>query len=172
MNYGNILTINHKKIGFMATNFGKYLNKLGVNKSSIANEANIKGPRMNDLCNDITAKPYAEELYKIIYLANQQAGLGEDYFQSAVEEIFPKRPKIDLLSEFKDMSPEGQFFKKYTQKQTDIEQKLGIANGKISKYFGNSNKRALATEIIAFADGMRLDVLETFKEIYGEINRE
>jgi hypothetical protein len=127
---------------------------------------------MNDLCNDHTAKPYAEELYKVILLAHQQSGLSEETFNIAVDEILPKRPKIDLLAEFKDLSPEGKFFKKYTQKQTDIEHKLGIANGKISKYFGDKSKRALAVEIIAFADGMGLDVLEVLKKIYGEIKIE
>jgi len=154
----------------MPTYLGKYLNKLRVNKSKIASDADIKGPRMNDLCNTHSSMSYGEEFYKIIHLAHKQAGLSEESFNQAVDEIFPNRKKIDLLAEFRDLSPEGQFFKKYTQKQTDIEQKLGMANGKISKYFGDKTKRALAIEIIEFADGMGLDVLKTFKEIYGEIN--
>src|SRR5690606_18778390 len=97
-------------------------------------------------------------------------GLDEDYCNKAIDEFFPDRPADNLLADFKDFSPEGQFFKKYTQKQGDIEEKLGIANGKISKYFGDKRKRALATEIIAFADGMGLDILEVFKEIYGGLN--
>lgn len=152
----------------MATGIGTYLDKLKSNKAKISRLSGISTNRISAISNSEDAKPYAEEFYKIIYLANQQAGLGEDSFRKAVDEIFPKRPKIDLLADFKDLSPEGQFFKKYTQKQTDIEQKLGIANGKISKYFGDNSKRALATEIIAFADGMGLDVLEVFREIYGE----
>jgi predicted XRE-type DNA-binding protein len=157
---------NRKKI---VTLFGKYLKKVNAHQSKIAEAIGIPPKRISLLSTDDNAKPYAEEFYKIIYLANQQAGLGEDSFHKAVDEIFPKRAKVNLLAEFKDLSPEGKFFKKYTQKQTDIEHKLGIANGKISKYFGDKSKRALAVEIIAFADGMGLDVLEVFKEIYGEI---
>ncbi|MCL4637674.1 MAG: hypothetical protein M5Z89_01695 [Olivibacter sp.] len=153
----------------MTTFLGEYLNKLDVNKSKIAKEAKIKIPRMNDLCNDDSAKIYADEFYKILYLANHQARLTEDKFNDAVDEIFPNRPQVDLMDEFKDLSPEAQLFKKYTQKQGDIEEKLGIATGKISKYFGDKKKRALATEIIAFADGMKLDILTVFKEVYGKI---
>ncbi|WP_437917920.1 hypothetical protein [Sphingobacterium sp. LRF_L2] len=153
----------------MTTKIGTYLDKLSSNKAKISRLSGISTNRINSISNNEDAKPYAEEFYKIIYLANEQAGLGEDYFQKAVDEIFPNRPKVNLLAEFKNMSPEGQFFKKYTQKQTDIEQRLGITNGKISKYFGDNSKRALATEIIAFADGMGLDLLEVFREIYGGI---
>lgn len=153
----------------MVTGIGRYLDKLKSNKAKISRLSRISTSRINAISNSEDAKPYAEEFYKIVYLANQQAGLGEESFSIAIDEIFPNRKKIDLLTEFRDLSPEGQFFKKYTQKQNDIEHKLGIANGKISKYFGDKTKRALAIEIIGFADGMRLDVLETFKEIYGAI---
>src|SRR5690606_4498810 len=153
----------------MATGIGTYLDKLKSNKSKISRLSGISPNRISAISNSEDAKPYAEEFYKLIYLANQQAGLSEDSFRKAVDEIFPNRTKVNLLAEFKDLSPEGQFFKKYTQKQTDIENKLGIANGKISKYFGDKSKRALAVEIIAFADGMGLDVLQVFREIYGEV---
>jgi len=153
----------------MATGIGTYLDKLKSNKSKISRLSGISPNRISAISNSEDSKPYAEEFYKLIYLANQQAGLSEDSFRKAVDEIFPNRTKVNLLAEFKDLSPEGQFFKKYTQKQTDIENKLGIANGKISKYFGDKSKRALAVEIIAFADGMGLDVLQVFREIYGEV---
>ena len=154
------------------TGIGRYLRKLKSNKAKISRKSGISTSRINAISNNEDTKPYADEFYKIVYIANQQAGLGEESFNKAVDEIFPNRPELNLLAEFKDLSPEGQFFKKYTQKQTDIEQKLGIANGKISKYFGDKSKRALAIEIIAFADGMELDVLEVFKEIYGEVEVE
>lgn len=154
----------------VVTGISKYLDKLKSNKAKISRLSGISTSRINSISNSEDAKPYAEELYTLIYIANRQAGLSEESFNQAIDEIFPNRKKIDLLAEFRDLSPEGQFFKKYTQKQTDIEQKLGIANGKISKYFGDKSKRALAIEIIEFADGMGLDVLGVFKEIYGEIN--
>jgi len=153
----------------MATGVGKYLEKLKSNKAKISRLSGITTSRINAISNNEDAKPYAEEFYKIIYIANQESGLGEDSFKDAINEIFPERVQIDLLAEFSDLSPEGRFFKKYTQQQKDIERKLGIAPGKVSKYFGDKNKRALATEIIDFVQGMGLDVLEVFKEIYGEI---
>jgi len=52
----------------MATPLGDYLNKIKANKSKIASVAHIKAPRMNDLCNDDTAKPYADELFPILYM--------------------------------------------------------------------------------------------------------
>lgn len=154
----------------MTTGIGRYLQTLKSNKARISRLSGISTSRINAISNSEETKPYAEEFYKIIYIATRQAGLGDERFNQAVDEIFPNRKNIDLLAEFRDLSPEGQFFKKYTQKQTDIEQKLGIANGKISKYFGDKSKRALVIEIIEFADGMGLDVLETFKEIYGTID--
>jgi len=154
----------------MATKTGKYLDNLKVNKAKLSRISGISTNRINAISNNEDAKPYADELYVIIYVANQQAGLGEENFQKAIDEIFPNRLTINLLAEFKDLSPEGRFFKKYTQKQNEIEEKLRITKGKISKYFSDRKKRALATEIIAFADGMNLDILTVFKEIYGEIN--
>lgn len=153
----------------MSTPFSAYLIKIKATKSNVAILAGVTKSRMNNLCNDSDAKPYADEFYKIIYIANQMAGLGEESFNQAVNEIYPNRVKVDLLQEFKELSPEARFFKKYTQKQSEIEKMLGIANGKFSKYYSDPAKRALATEIIAFADGMNLDILSVFKEIYGEI---
>jgi len=153
----------------MATRIGGYLKKLKSKKAGISRISGISTNRINAISNHEDAKPYADEFYKIIYIANKQAGLEEHSFNTAIDEIFPNRQEVDLLNEFKDLSPEAQLFKKYTQKQGDIEEKLGIATGKISKYFGDKKKRALAIEIIAFADGMKLDVLAVFKEVYGEI---
>lgn len=153
----------------ISTLFSTYLIRIKATKSHVALFADITTARMNNLCNDQDAKPYADEFYKIIYIANQMAGLGEESFNQAVDEIYPNRVKVDLLQEFKELSPEARFFKKYTQTQREIEKTLGIANGKLSKYYADPAKRALATEIIAFADGMNLDILSVFKEIYGEI---
>ena len=151
------------------TLFGKYLKKIKANQSKVADVIGIKSKRISLLSTEETASPYADEFYKIVYVANHQAGLEEESFYEAIDEIFPNPPQVDLLADFKDLSSEAQLFKKYMQKQGDIEEKLGIANGKISKYFGDKNKRALAIEIISFAKGMGLDVLEVFKEVYGKI---
>lgn len=153
------------------TLFGKYLKKIKANQSKVADVIGIKSKRISLLSTEESASPYADEFYKIVYIANHQAGLEEESFYEAIDEIFPNLPQVDLLAEFKDLSSEAQLFKKYMQKQGDIEEKLGIANGKISKYFGDKNKRALAIEIISFAKGMGLDVLEVFKEIYGKIGK-
>lgn len=158
-----------EKIEKEITLFGKYLKKIKASQSKIADVIGIKSKRISLLSTEETASPYADEFYKIVYIANHQAGLEEESFYEAIDEIFPNLPQIDLLAEFKDLSPEAQLFKKYTQKQGDIEEKLGIAPGKISKYFGNKNKRALAIEIISFAKGMALDILEVFKAVYGKI---
>src|SRR5699024_2625527 len=153
----------------MPTLLGKYLKKLKSNRKSISQLSGINYSRIIELCNIETTNPYAEDFFKIIYIANNQAGLDESNFNTAINEIFPNRIKANLLEDFQKLSPEARFFKKYTQKQSDIEKKLGIANGKISKFYGDNTKRALAIEIISFAEGMELDVLTTFKEIYGEV---
>lgn len=153
----------------MSTLLGQYLDKLKSNRKKISELSGINYSRIIELCNIETSNPYAEDFFKIIYIANKQAGLNEAAFNSAINEIFPNRVQVKLLAGFHHLSPEAQFFKKYTQKQSDIEKKLGIASGKISKYYGDNRKRAHAIEIISFAEGMGLDVLSTFKEIYGEI---
>lgn len=71
----------------MATLFGEYMNGLKINKSKVSRLLNIKLPRMNDLCNDHDAKPYAEEFYKIIYSVNKLAGLGEESFALDVHHL-------------------------------------------------------------------------------------
>src|SRR5690606_13586911 len=118
----------------MATQLGKYLNKLNSNKSSVAKSAGISRSRMNDLCNSQSAKIYADEFYKIIVHALRQTGLPETEFQDAIDSVFPGRRKIIIFEEFSNLSPEGRLFRKYTQKQFDLEEKLGMPKGKLSKY--------------------------------------
>lgn len=153
----------------MATLLGKYLDKLGVTKSKVGKLANVKKPRINDLCNKDTAKPSPEEFYKIIFIAIKLAGLNENEFKNSVDEIFPDRPKNNLLEEFSYLPVEIRFLKKYTQKQSEVEAKIGMADGKISRLASEKIKDLLAVEIICFIEGMNLDLLSTFKEIYGEI---
>src|SRR5690606_18094794 len=101
----------------MATEIGKYLDKLKSNKAKISRLSGISTSRINAISNNEDAKPYAEELYKIIYIANRESGLGEESFQDAIDEVFPKHARINLLADFGDLSPEGRFFKKYTLQQ-------------------------------------------------------
>jgi len=153
----------------MATGIGEYLKKLKSNKAKISRQTGISTSRINTLCKHPDSKPYAEEFYKIILTAINNAGLDESHFNTAIQEIYPTQKNTNLLQDFSDLSPEARFFKKYTQQQKDIEIKLNIPPGKISKYYNDKNKRALATEIITFAKGMKLDVLAAFKEIYGDL---
>lgn len=152
------------------TLFGQYLKKLGGKPSKIGPLVNINPKNISLLSTNEARIIYGEEFYKIIYAAQKQAKLDDKEFIVAINEIFPTRPKVDLLDEYKDYSAEAKFFKKHTLSQSDIEEKIGIASGKISKYFGDINKRPLAIEIICFIEGLGLDILQTLKSIYGEIN--
>ncbi|MGJ1325254.1 hypothetical protein ACR780_21475 [Sphingobacterium faecium] len=152
------------------TLFGQYFKKIGGKPSKVGALADINPKNISLLSTNVTRIIYSEEFYKIIYAAQKLAKLDDQEFTVAVNEIFPKRPKVDLLDEYKDYSPEAKFYKKHTLSQSDIEEKIGIANGKISKYFGDINKKSLAIEMICFIEGLGLDVLKTFKEIYGEVN--
>src|SRR5690606_17748643 len=108
----------------------------------------------------------------IIMVANNQAGLTNQAFITAVDEIFPNRSKINLLEEFKDYSPETLFLKKHVQQQAGLEKKLEIPENKLSKYFGDLKKRVLAIEMICFIEGMGYDLLTTFNQIYGPIGED
>jgi len=154
----------------MATGIGEYLNKLESNKAQISRQTGISTSRINTLCNHPDSKPYADEYYKIILTAINNAGLDENHFNTAIQEIFPNLIKVNLLDKYKDLSPEARFFKKYTLQQKDIESKLNIPPGKISKYYNDKNKRTLATELITFAIALDLNVLVAFKEIYGDLS--
>lgn len=151
------------------TRLGAYLKRIGAKAVKIKEATGVDPKNISLLSTNQKRTIYADEFYKIIYTAHQQTGLGENEFNIAIDEIFPDRVKVNLLEEFDDYSPEGKFFKKYTQQQSEIENKLGIPNAKISKYFGDNEKRALAIEIITFAESIGLNVLQTFKEIYGDL---
>src|SRR5690606_41980051 len=47
---------------------------------------------------------------------------------------------------------------------------LPISDGKISRLGSKDVKEVLAVELICFIEGLGLNVLKTFKEIYGELN--
>lgn len=153
----------------MPTFLGKYLNGLGVIKEKVRSLANIKRPRMNDLNNKETAKPSPEEFYRIVYSAIKLAELDDSEFNNAIELIFPHRPKNNLLEGFKHLPAEVRFLKKYTLSQGDVENKTGMANNKISRLASEKTKDLLAVELICFIEAIELDVLTTFKEIYGEV---
>lgn len=154
------------------TLIGKYLDKLGIRPSRIGDASGINPKNITLLSTQETRKIYADEFYKIIYTTHLLSDIPEEQFKRAIDEIFPNRTKIDLLAEYKNLPPEAKFFKKYTQTQSEIEKKLVFPSGKISKYNGakDDNRKALAIEIISFSEGMGLDVLKAFKDIYGEIN--
>lgn len=153
----------------MPTLLGEYLNSLNIVKDKIRDLASIKRPRMNDLNNKETAKPTPEEFYKIIYLAIRSAGLPDNEFGNAIETIFPTRPKGHLLLDFKHLPKEIQFLKKYTLRQNEVEEKIGMSENKISKLANEKTKDLLAVELICFIEGLGENVLDTFKRIYGPI---
>jgi len=154
------------------TRFGTYLKKIGARHSKIAPVIGIKPKAISLLATDNGRTIYAEDFYKIISVANKQAGLTDQAFTTATDEIFPSRRKTDLLEEFKDYSPESLFFKKHTQQQAGLEKKLEIPENKLSKYFGDHKKRIIAIEMICFIEGMGYDLLSAFKEIYGPIGED
>lgn len=153
----------------MPTLLGDYLNSLGIIKERVRSLANIKKPRMNDLNNKDSAKPSPEEFYRIIYIAIKLAGLEENEFKKAIDATFPNRPKNKLLEEFMHLPIEVRFLKKHTLKQSEVEEKIGMAPNKISRLASEKTKDLLAVELICFIEGMGLDVLRVFKEMYGDI---
>src|SRR5690606_8510298 len=153
----------------MSTLLGEYLKSLGVIKEKVRSLANIKKPRMNDLNNKLTAKPSPEEFYKIIYIAIKLAGLEDKEFENAINFIFPNRSKSNLLKDLEHLPKDIRFLKTYTLTQSDVEEKIGMAKNKISRLANDKTKDLYAIELISFIEGLELDVLETFKEIYGEI---
>lgn len=169
LEFGNILTKTRIKYQLMDTPLGKYLDKLKSNKSKISRVTGISTDRINALCHEETAILYADELYPIVYVSNHEAGLNEESFNESIDEIFPGREPINLLENLKDASPAGRLFGTYTQPRKRVETKLGMPNGKISKYLSDKEKRATAEEVIRFSDGMKMNLLEVFKEYYWVI---
>jgi len=156
----------------MATPLGAYLNKLGVSKKEVRGLANIKSARMNDLNNKDTAKPLPEEFYKIIFIAIKLSDLEDKEFLNAINFIYPDRSKNNLLGEFQHLPGDVRFLKKHMLKQSEVEQNIGMAENKISRLVNEKAKDLLAVELICFIEGLGLDVLETFKEIYGPIGED
>lgn len=152
------------------TLFGKYFKSINGKAAKVDRLIGIPAKSINRLCTVDSKIIYAEDFYKIIVAAHHLAGLPREQFTRAVDEIFPKRIKTDLMEDYKDYSPEAKFFKKYTQQQADIEKKLKYSTNQITKYFADNSKRGLATDIIAFIEATKLNLLETFEEIYGVIN--
>lgn len=154
----------------MITLLGEYLNKLKVNKTKVGKLSDIKRPRINDLCNKVSTKLLPEEFYKIIMTSILLKKLPEEEFNISLDEIFPDRPKANFLNEVDHLSPEIQFIKKHCLKQKEVEEKIGMSEGKISRLGSEDVKEVLAVELICFIEGLGLDVLKNFKEIYGEVN--
>ncbi|HWK56521.1 MAG TPA: nuclear transport factor 2 family protein [Parapedobacter sp.] len=156
----------------MATLLGAYLNKLGVRKEKVRGLANIKSARMNDLNNKDTAKPLPEEFYKIIFIAIKLSDLEDKEFVNAINFIYPDRPKNNLLGGFQHLPRDVRFLKKHMLKQSEVEQNIGMAENKISRLVNEKAKDLLAVELICFIEGLGLDVLETFRKLYGPIGED
>lgn len=154
----------------MATPLSNYINHLGLVKEKVRALANIKKPRMNDLYNKDTAKPSPEEFYRIILSAHKLANLDDNEFLKSIDIVFPNRSKSSLLAEFNNLPAEIRFIKKYTLKQSDVENKIGMAQGKISRLTNEKVKDLLAVEMICFIEALNLDLLDSFKEMYGDID--
>lgn len=153
----------------MSILFGNYLDKLKANKAKISRLTGVKTPRLNDLSNKKTSKPTPVEFYKIIFTAILLKSLPEEEFNNSINEIFPNRPQVDFLKELENLSPEVRFIQKHCLTQKRIEDNVGMSNGKISRLGSEDVKEILAVEMICFIEGLGLNVLKTFKEIYGEI---
>ncbi|NQD69984.1 hypothetical protein HP439_04515 [Sphingobacterium shayense] len=153
----------------MTTLLGKYLDDKGVVKSKVGQLARIKKPRLNDLCNKETAKLSPEEFYRIILAIIELTNADDSEFENAINNIFPERIKTNLLESSSQLPNEIQFLKKYMLKQSDVENMIGMAEGKISRLASKKVKDLLAIEIIRFIEGMGLEVSNTFREIYKEI---
>ncbi|WP_437921483.1 hypothetical protein [Sphingobacterium sp. LRF_L2] len=153
----------------MGTPLGKYIDSLKANKSKIADLSNLKRQRVSDLSNKENTKATPLEFYKIVITAILLKDLPEEEFYNAINEIFPNRPKVDFLNEFEHLSPEVRFIQKHCLTQKRIEDNIGMSDGKISRLGSEDVKEILAVELICFIEGLGLDVLETFKEIYGDV---
>src|SRR5690606_12563132 len=77
--------------------------------------------------------------------------------------------KNNLLEGFQHLPEDVKFLKKHMLKQGEVEQNIGMAENKISRLVNEKAKDLLAVELICFIEGLGLDLLETFKEIYGPI---
>lgn len=154
----------------MSTTFGTYLNNLSANKAKISRLTGVKIPRINDLSNKETSKPLSEEYYKIILTAILLNNKSELEFNKSFDKIFPNRPKATFMEEFSHLSPEVQFIRMHFLTQRVVEERINMAEGKISRLTSEDVKEVLAVELICFIEGLGLDVLKTFKDIYGEIN--
>ncbi|MBB2951562.1 hypothetical protein [Sphingobacterium sp. JUb56] len=154
----------------MKTPLGEYLEKHKSNRAKISSMIGVSEDRLNALSNENTAILYADELYPILYVANFYAGKTEEQFDDSVSEIILNRNKGIIINSLNDLSPSAQLFAKYTQSKNVIETAIGMPKNKISKLIADPKKRATADEVIKFCDGMELDILQTFKSIYGDIN--
>lgn len=154
----------------MSTLFGQYLDNLKANKSKIADIIGIKRQRVSDLSNKEKSIPTPIEFYKIIFTAILLKNLPEKEFDNAINKIFPNRPKIDFLMEFDDLSPDIQFIQKHCLTQKKVEKAIKMSDGKISRLGSKDVKEVEAVEFICFVEGLQLNALQVFRELFGEID--
>ncbi|WP_164126423.1 helix-turn-helix domain-containing protein [Sphingobacterium luzhongxinii] len=153
----------------MDTLLGVYLDKLNINKAKVSRAIGIKRQRISDLCNKKNAKPSPEEYYKIVLATILLDNKSENEFNNSFDEVFPERPKVDFLSDSIHLSQESRFIRRHFLTQTTIEKEIKMSDGKISRLGSEDVKEVLAVELICFIEGLGLDVLKTFKEIYGDL---
>lgn len=154
----------------MDTLLGIYLNNLNINKSKVGEITGIKRQRISDLCNKSRSKPSPEEYYKIVLATILLSNKSENEFNKSFDLVFPNRPKANFLTEEAHLSPETRFIRRHFLIQKTVEEKIGMSEGKISRLASEDVKEVLAVELICFIEGLGLDVLKNFKEIYGEIS--
>lgn len=153
----------------MSTLFGQYLDELNANKTKIAAIIGIKRKRISDLSNKENSIPTPIEFYKIIFTAILLKNLPAKEFENAINEIFPNRPQADFLKEFEHLSPEVRFIHKHCLTQKRVEKDISMSDGKISRLGSKDVKEIEAVEFICFVEGLQLNALEVFKELFGEI---
>lgn len=153
----------------MKTRLGEYLDKKNSNRAKIASIIGLTEDRMNALSNEDTAILYADELYPVLYVANFFAGISTDKFDDSISEIFPDRKKGVLVDKFSHLSKTARLFSIYTQPKREMEVLIGMPKNKMSKFTSGHTKRATASELINFCDGMNFPLFDTFKDLFGEI---
>lgn len=153
----------------MKTPLGEYLDNKKSNKAKIASVIGLTEDRMNALSNENTAILYADEFYPILYVANFYAGVTTDKFDDSVSEVFPDRKKGVLVDKFNHLSPTAKLFSIYTQPKREVESFIGMPKNKMSKFTAGNTKRATASELINFCDGMNFPLFETFKDLFGKV---
>jgi len=153
----------------MKTPLGKYLASNKSNRSKISRITGITEDRLNALSNESSAILYADELYKILFVAHNLTGISPEQFDDLISIFFPNRTKGALINKFDNLSPTARLFTIYTLPKREVETTIGMSKNKLSKFSSGLIQRASALELINFCDALNLDILATCKDLFGEI---